>query len=248
MIRSLRVPVLFASALLVGAVVLGACGDDDDGASTTTEEETTTTAEETTTEATTTTEASTTTAAEPAGQPDQAVWPFVESDVRFDDPAAAARSFVTDYLGFRDPVVEAFQQGDSRSGEVPVRPAAQGPVTTVLVRQVTEDDSWWVIGAANDSLQLAAPEALATVSSPLAIAGQSTAFEATFVAEVRKDGSTEALVRQPVMGGSMGEMGPFSADLTFESPGEGGGAVVLLSESMEDGSTWEASVVRIAFG
>jgi hypothetical protein len=46
----------------------------------------------------------------------------------------------------------------------------------------------------------------------------------------------------------MGEMGPFSAELAFDSPGTGGGALVLVTESMEDGSTWEASVVRIAFG
>jgi hypothetical protein len=250
MTRSLRVPTLLASASLVASLILVGCGDDGDSSSssTTEAEQTTTTTEASTSTSTTLADTTTTTAAPVAEQPEAAVWPFVADDLRFDDPAEAARSFVVDYLGFADPVVEPFQQGDSRSGEVPVRPADQGPITTVLVRQVTDDDTWWVIGAVNEHLQVTAPEAMAVVGPPLAIAGQSTAFEATFTAEVRDDGSIEPLVIEPVMGGSMGEMGPFSAELSFESPNEGGGALVLSTQSMEDGSTWEASVVRISFG
>jgi hypothetical protein len=249
--RSLRVSLLLASASLVASSMLVGCGDDDDaGSTTTTTEAEPTTSAAPTTDTTTpaTTAAPTTTAAPAVEQPEAAVWPFAADDLRFDDPAEAARSFVVDYLGFADPVVEAFQQGDARSGEVPVRPAEQGPVTTVLVRQVTDDDTWWVIGAVNEHLQVTTPEALAVVGPPLAIAGQSTAFEATFTAEVRDDGNLEPLVIEPVMGGSNGEMGPFSAELSFESPNEGGGALVLSTQSMEDGSTWEASVVRLSFG
>ena len=49
---------------------------------------------------------------------------------------SAARGFATDYVGFTDPIVGEFQQGDARSGEVPVQATVIGPITTVLVRQL----------------------------------------------------------------------------------------------------------------
>ncbi len=47
---------------------------------------------------------------------------------------AAVRGFTEDLVGFTDPVYGEYQGGDSRSGEVEVRAAPDGPVTTVFVR------------------------------------------------------------------------------------------------------------------
>lgn len=69
-----------------------------------------------------------------------AVWPFVSGTTRYTDPVSAARGFAADFVGFTDPVVGDFRQGDSRSGEVPVQAKASAPVTTVLVRKL--GDSW----------------------------------------------------------------------------------------------------------
>ena len=107
------------------------------------------------------------------------VWPLAGSSVTYDDPVDAATGFATDLVGFTDPVVGEFQQGDSRSGEVEVRPSADGPVTTVMVRQLTDDDSWVVLAAATANIVPSQPEAGDTITSPVQLEGESTAFEGT---------------------------------------------------------------------
>jgi hypothetical protein len=75
-----------------------------------------------------------------------AMWPLADTSTRFDDPVAVATSFAVDYLGFTDPVIGEFRAGDGRSGEVWVQAVDVGPTTRVLVRQLTDDDTWWVVG------------------------------------------------------------------------------------------------------
>src|ERR1019366_1717605 len=86
-------------------------------------------------ESTSTTSAKTTTTFSSVAQPQTAIWPFALTVTRFSDPVLAAEAFATDYLGFTSPLVGFFQQGDSRSGEVPVKDTPTAPVTTwVLTR------------------------------------------------------------------------------------------------------------------
>jgi hypothetical protein len=229
-----------AAALVAASLLLLACGSSR---STDTAGTTTTTASTTTTVAGATSSTST-----PTSTGDTAVWPFATGTLRFSDPVAAARSFAVDYLGFVNPVIGPFNQGDSRSGEVSVQAKATGPVTTVIVRQLAPDDAWWVLGAATPTLQLQAPSALDTISSPVTLSGESTAFEATVNVEIRQDGTVTPLAADIVMGGSNGTMGPFSKSLTFAAPTATGGAVVLKVLSAEDGNISEASVVRVHFG
>jgi hypothetical protein len=88
------------------------------------------------------------------------------------------------------------------------------------------------------------------VGTTITVGGTSTAFEANVTVEVREDGQAEGenLGRSFVMGGANGEMGPFAGDVTIESPTAAAGAVVLTTESAEDGSVQEATVVRVVFG
>ena len=195
---------------------------------------------------TTATPAPTTTAAPPTTVPldtTTAVYPTAGSSVRFDEPTDAARSFAVDFVGFVDPVVGEFQQGDSQSGEIEIRPSTSGPVTTVLVRRLGE--SWWVLGAATANIELRDPAALAQISSPVRLRGVSTAFEANVSVEIREDGARRPLGDGFVMGGSMGEKGPFDGTVTFAQPSAAMGAVVLYTTSMENGRVWEAGVVRV---
>lgn len=181
-----------------------------------------------------------------------AVWPWASGATRFNDPVAAARSFAVDFVGFRAPVVGAFQQGDTRSGEVPVQPVGEngvaGPVTTVFVRQLGTDNTWWVLGAATQNIRIDQPQAMATIASPVHLTGTSTAFEANVQTQARQDGNRTPIGQHWVMGGSNGEMGPFDGYLPFSPPTAPYGAVVLLTQSMANGDVWEASVVRVAFG
>jgi hypothetical protein len=226
-----------ARAVLAAALVAAvACGSDDatDSSATTT----------TSTAATssTTVETTTTTVVE-----DTAVWPSVPDTPRPADPVEAARRFATEFLGFVDPVVGTFQAGDSRSGEVAIRPRATGPVTTILLRQLSGQTTWSVLGAATEDIELTSPAAGDEVTSPLRLEGRARAFEGTVDVELRADGTREPVAASYVTGGG-DVMRPFTGSIDFARPATSHGALVLFTRSMENGEIWTASVVRIAFG
>jgi hypothetical protein len=176
-----------------------------------------------------------------------AVWPTAASAVRYQDPRQAALGFATDYLHMTQPIAGPFAQGDTRSGEVSVQPYAAGPVTTVLVRQVSADASWWILGSATGGVVMSSPTTLSTVTSPLVIRGMSTAFEAVVNVSLREDDSVKPLFEGTVMGGSMGQMGPYQKTLTFMTPSARFGSLVLYTRSAKDGSVTAASVIRLRF-
>ena len=230
------------------ALFVPACGGGGSGkdASTTTKRPTTTvtTAPVTTAPATA---APATTVTESTAE---VVWPWVASTTRYSDPVAVARGFATDLVGFTDPVVGEFRQGDARSGEVDVRLKADRTPTTVLVRQI--NGSWWVLGSTTPEIQVSAPAAGATNSSPIAMAGTSTAFEATVNVHLVADGApgtpATPLASTFVMGGSMGDLLPFTGTLDFASPGAGAsGALVFLTFSPKDGRVVNAATLRVHF-
>src|SRR5664280_2126610 len=180
-------------------------------------------------------------------QPATAIWPFASSATRYGDPLQAAQTFAIDYLGFTRPLIGAFQPGDNRSGEVQVRPSSLSVPTTILVRQLTSSNTWWVLGASSPQIQVASPTALRKISSPVMLTGRSTAFEAVVNVEVRQDGSLNALVRSTVLGGSMGMMRPYARQITFPKPSARGGAIVYRALSAKDGSVVDATALRVSF-
>lgn len=225
--------------MIAAVVAITAGGDDDDGTASST----------TTTEpASTSTSVATTTTSEPAPDESEAfvLWPLRGSGTTFATPTDAARSFAIDFLEFEDPVVGAFQQGDSRSGEVPIRPRSNGPVTTVLVRQVGSDDTWSVLGSVAASIEVTSPAPGALISSPVTVTGRAHTFEGNVNVEVRQDAPRGVLGEGFVTGGG-DEMRPFEGRISFETPGTRYGAVVFLSRSAENGQVWEATTVRVAF-
>ncbi len=182
-----------------------------------------------------------------APQASTAVWPPAGAPATYATPQAAAQAFAAGFVGFVDPIIGPYREGDSRSGEVDVRPTASGPATVVLLRQLTSDGSWSVLGATTPNIQLDQPAWFAAVSSPVTLQGSSTAFEGTVQAEIRQDGSTEPLGRGFVTGGTSFAPQPFSASLTFSPPAASAGALVLYTVSMENGRVQEAAVLRVRF-
>jgi hypothetical protein len=205
----------------------------------------TTTVTPTTSTTSTTTEPPTATSA-PTLSSDETraiVWP-APGTVQYDDPVEAATGMATGLVGFTSPVVGTYQPGDARSGEVPIRAKATGAVTTVLVRQLS-DGHWYAIGAHTGDLRLDSPNAGAEVHSPLAVSGRSRAFEATIIVSVHAQADPKPLVRKPLMGGSS-DLGPFTGTLNFASPNAAGpGAIVITTDSAEDGRIWQATVVPV---
>jgi hypothetical protein len=261
--------VVLVAALVVGLVLITSDDDDETTDSVATTEAPATTVVTDTTEGPATTESPATTQApettEPAGTteapttepsatvapvPDEvrtAIWPWFQTDLRYADPVEAAVGFAIDYLGFADPIAGEFMAGDSRSGEVEIRSVDTGPTTVVFVRQLTDDDSWWILGAASENITIDEPEALAEVTSPLTVSGTALAFEGTVDVQLRADGNGEPIFEGFVTGSGGPEPGPYSETFEFTSPGETGGALVMLSLSSEDGSTLEASAMRIFY-
>ena len=240
------IAVAVLAAVVVLVVVLNQDDDDDVTTTDTTSTTPTSEAEPTPTAETTTTQPTAT----PAPIPDElatAVWPWAGSEIRYTDPVEAARGFTVDYIGFVDPLVGEFQQGDSRSGEVEVRAVEGGPLTVVFVRQLTADDSWWVLGSAAENIVLTQPEALTQIDSPLTITGMARAFEGTVVVQIRADGQNEPLAESFGTASGDDTLGPFEVTFEWPNPGIGAGAVVLFTESPEDGRVLESSTTRVAF-
>ncbi len=174
-----------------------------------------------------------------------ALWPNAASTTRYTSPRSAALAFATRVLAMTQPVADPFQQGDTRSGEVPIQPDASGPVTTILVRQLTADDTWWVIGAVASDLEISEPASLSSATSPMTVRGQSTSYEAVINLALYRDGSAHAIATATALGGSMGVMGPFSASLSYATPTGTYGNLVVYSRSAKDGSVLEASAIRL---
>lgn len=208
----------------------------------------TSTTTSTSTSATTSTSASTSSSTSTIDQEQyrSAVWPWFSSTVRYDDPVEAARAFAEDFVGFDDPLVGPFLQGDSRSGEVEISSSAAGPTSVVFVRMLGPDNTWWVLGAATEHIVIDEPDALDEIVNPVRVAGQALAFEGTVDVELRADGSSDPLVDSFVTGGGT-ELGPFEASFDYTDPEVDGGALVLTTESAEDGRIQSVAVVRVQF-
>lgn len=219
--------------IVVGVgVLLTRDGDDDDvdiadDTTTTTERDeqtepddtSTTTAPDDSAPGSTTTTPPTGTPA-PSPEVQQALWPRPSSDVRFDDPVAAARSFARFYAQFDDPVIGEFRQGDARSGEVPVSSRPDGPETTVLVRQL-DGDKWFVIAAVTENITVDQPTIDDTLSCPMATSGSALAFEGTVQVHIdayRPDGARVDVGQGFVTGSGSPPAGPFSDQIGCSIP------------------------------
>jgi hypothetical protein len=249
---ALVIALVAAVALAVAALVVAwpdRDGTEDTSATTvpsTTEPTTTPTTQAPTTESPATTAPATTAPTAPAPvDTTTAVFPTT-GGVRYADPVAAARAFAVDFVGFTDPIVGQYEAGDARSGEVPVRAYATGAVTTVLVRQLGTDGSWWVLGAATPGIVVDTPSAGDTIRSPMTTTGSALAWEGAVAVEVRQDGQAQPLGTTVVTGGG-DMMRPFSGAVTFTEPGAPHGAVLHVSHSAQDGRVMQATVVRVAF-
>lgn len=226
--RQLRLRVVIG-VVIVGVILISACGGGSDSETTTTSRK----------------PATTTTTKAVAIDLSTAVFPV--GDIRYSSPVEAATAFANEYVGFTSPIVGEFVAGDSLSGEVPVQATNSGVVTTVLVRQLDAAGHWWVLGSSSPNLVLTSPSVGTAITSAVTLRGQSTAFEATFNVEIRQDRTAPVLGGGPAMGGSNGDMGPFTDVVSFTQPTQTRGAIVLKTYSMKDGTVVEASVIRIAF-
>lgn len=230
-------------AVIVLAAVLWSDDDDvatDDATTPAVADDTTTTELQTTsTEATTTTAGETTTTI--VREENLAVFPFVSDETRFDDPLDAAENWAEGVVGFVDPVYSEFREGDSRSGEVEVRPSDDGPTTTILLRQY--DGTWWVLGSVAEAVEVDQPS-FKDATSPLEVTGEAAAPTGTLEIELWTDAADEPLAMTSADVGQA--QTPFEVTLTWDrQPETRTGALYLRSR--DNGDVVSATVLRVEF-
>jgi hypothetical protein len=221
-------------------------GDDtttSDTGPTTSSSSTSTTASSTTTSSSTSTSASSTTDTTAFADIDTAVWPDPSSSDGFDTPEAAASSFATDYVGMVDPDLGPFMQGDSRSGEIELRPQPAGPVTVILLRQLGPDDAWWVIGSVSDQVTVDQPRVLDEVGSPVVVSGEGmVAAGGVLEIELRVDGVDDPIASETVTVSPASPL--FRESLAWTSSADWADLVVLVRPS-PDGPVTGAATTRL---
>lgn len=197
----------------------------------------------TTTSTSTTVPPSTTTI--PTAELDAAVFPDRAAGAGYADPRELARAYA-ERLGFLDPIVGVFTQGDARSGEVALRVTESGPPSVVLVRQLG-DDRWYALGVVGEPIRLDTPAAGARLTAPQPLAGAAYAFEGTVSVALYVDGNDEPIAETVVTGRGDGTLGDFTGSIDFTVPAGATRGTLVLRDLGGEGGTVSASVVRIRF-
>lgn len=182
-------------------------------------------------------------------QPAAAIFPYYADGVRYVSATALVSAFATNVLKMAGPTTGSLHRRSSTSGYVDVVASGGGAPTTVNVTKVNGDNSWWVTGATSVDVTVTSPTAGSRVSSPLALAGSSTAFEAVLNVAIYADGSSTAISTTTVMGGSNGVIAPYSGSINFPATSARYGTLICYTRSAKDdvGSTVAAAAVRIRF-
>ena len=213
-IRQPQAPVLgLGAAAAVVAVVVGVLvltGDDDEPVATDGTTTTTTTAESTTT--------TTDDDHHDGAVPDASTPTCPCSRIRRRRSASTTRSrlataFATDFVGFSDPVVGEFQQGDAAPARSRCGASPRARRRWCCVRQL-EDDTWYVIGATTDSIRLATPRSGDTITlAAAARPGRPTPSRAPCRCGLYADGMQEPIGETFVTGRGDGVLGDFTGEL-----------------------------------
>lgn len=229
--------------LLVVVTVLVLDDDDgDDTAATTTTTESTTTTEATTT--TTAPEESTTTTFQPEVDGYEVAFPSPGASRRFEEPAAAARAYATDVLGFTELVLSAPQPGQDGGTAVVVQPSEDGPETTIEL--VPAGDAWFVTGSETPDITVTEPAPGTSLASPFETSGEALAFEGNVEVLVLAQDQVAPLGQGTVTGSGTPPPGPFQADIAFSPPPEPvPGVLVYRTTSPRDGRVLAATSVRV---
>jgi hypothetical protein len=224
-----------AVAVIVGAVVL--LRDDD-----TQKVNVVPAASDATTSTTTTTTTSTTSTTMPNPVMPH-IWPFESSGTTFATPEEAARSFAVDYLGMTNARLGS-TEGDAVAANVEIFPNSRGNARTVVILE-NRGAGWVVNGARADQIVVDTPQPEDPITSPVAVSGQSTAFEAQLGLELRPLGSKTPVATGTAMGGANGEMGPFTT--TIDPPSTDQPIVLVIFEGDASGEQTytKASVVLL---
>lgn len=212
-------------AILIGLLLLAACGGSDTPTPDTEAPVSTTS----TSSPASTTEPQASSTTSPAELEQLALWPA--ASVVFTSPKAAAEDFVVQVLGV-PPEISEFMAGDSRSGEIIVYSPGSPPSPRglLLLRQLGPNNGWFIIGTINDLALITSPESGTSVTAgPLTIEGLAEGFEATVIVEAFIAGRSEPILdREVTFAGNFGTPGPFQVTLDLSAANPGDTVLILV--------------------
>lgn len=182
------------------------------------------------------------------------LWPSPDHEP-FTDPVMAARSFVSEFMGFTDPALSGFRAGGTPDqGEVDVFSKGEDGqpldhvASTLSLQQ--HDGRWYVAGARAVDVMIDSPGTASQVSSPLTVQGQGQGFEGTIYVEVRTAFAPrgQVLDRVTTTAGALDQNEPFSATLTFSASPGTAGVVVATNDIPLENPTLSFTAVPVIFG
>jgi hypothetical protein len=174
-----------------------------------------------------------------------AIWPLASMNRTFATPEEAAKSFAVDYLGMTHARLGATKD-ENGTKNVEIFPNDRGTARTV-VRVVEQRPRGWVVFEARaDEIQVESPARNAPLTSPLVISGQSTAFEATVGLQLRRLDAADPVFTSNFMGGSNGQMGPFSTSITPPSTDQPLVLVLFEGDASGEQTFTKATVLTLA--
>jgi hypothetical protein len=168
----------------------------------------------------------------PAEAAGRALWPDPAAPEQFDDPAPAARSFVSAVFGVEGAPLSEVRTTADGEAEIDVldRSESGAPLDTVastLSLARLDDGHWFVTGARSDDVDIASPAPGASVASPLAVTGEGRGYEGTILIEVRSRTTGAPVLADGFDTAGAGEsLAPFAVDLPL--PDQGGDAAAIL--------------------
>jgi hypothetical protein len=164
----------------------------------------------------------------------------------------AARDFLTDVVGMKNPVDGPFRRtgdGTATATFYPRSPTGHPvPAQATVVSLRRGGDTWQVTATTTGTIVVAEPAPRQIISSPLRVSGRAHAFEGTVNVRVLQimRAATPELGSGAVVGGG-DQLRPFSGDITFRTPLARTGWVLFTELSAANGDVVRATSVPVGF-
>jgi hypothetical protein len=181
------------------------------------------------------TTAPTTPSPAPSEAAERALWPDPAGLEQFDDPAAAARSFVAAVFGVEDAPLSEVRTTADGEAEIDVFDRSEtgttlDSVASTLSLERLDGGHWYVTGARSEDVVIDSPAPGDAAASALTVTGEGRGYEGTILVEMRA-----RIAGAPVLAdgfdtaGAGDALAPFSVDLTLPGPDDGAAGAILVA-------------------
>jgi Immunoglobulin-like domain of bacterial spore germination len=179
----------------------------------------------------------TTTTVPPPADVSRALWPDPDGSERYDDPAAAARSFMAAVADVEDTPLSPVRDVADGEAEVDVLDRAEDgtprdSVASTLSLARLDGTHWFVTGAQSEDVEITSPPPGSTAGTRATVSGAGRGYEGTIVVQVRTRATGAPMVAEAVtVAGAGEELAPFSVDLALPTGASTPAPAVLVART-----------------